>query len=105
MLAELRHVGRAAVTEVPRSKRLTPAVRQARVLKTTGAGLAAGDVPSAAPVPPRVATRTGIPSFVDVEHLDDPDVARPVASKVLWLGAAIPANAIKRDMWYPSNDF
>lgn len=80
-------------------------MRTREVLTTLGAGLDAGGIRQAKPVQPRVASRTGIPAYVPVEHGDDPDFARPVAAVVFWIGAAIPANAIKRDHWYPSNDF
>ena len=40
---------------------------------------------------------------VVVIHGDDPDVLRPLASWVRWVGAATPNNAADYDDWYPAD--
>lgn len=93
------------MTELPRRSPPTHDEMLRTVITNGSPGLARGYFRSAAPVPPRSASRTGIPSLLDVDHGDDPNFSRPVARKVFWRGAAVPANAEPSDFWYPSNDF
>jgi hypothetical protein len=46
---------------------------------------------------------TGQAGIVVVEHGDDPDVPRPGAVAVRWVGVATPTNALDYDDWYPAD--
>lgn len=92
------------MTEIPRKLPQLAAERQQIVQQRSGGGLTEGLLRSPAPVRQRSATPQGVPAFVTVDHLDDGNVARPIAAHVYWRGAAIPLNAEKTDSWYPSND-
>lgn len=37
-----------------------------------------------------------------VTHGDDPDALRPLATIVMWVGAATPSNAVDYDFWFPA---
>lgn len=51
----------------------------------------------------RVGQPTTVSGIAVVEHGDDPDVPRPLALVVWWVGAATPSNAVDYDDWYPAN--
>ncbi len=42
---------------------------------------------------------TGVSTFVRVHHGSDPDVARPNALYVEWVGSVAPLNATTEDTW------
>lgn len=42
---------------------------------------------------------TGISTFVRVHHQDDPNVARPNAQFVEWVGSIAPTNGTTEDTW------
>lgn len=42
---------------------------------------------------------TGVSTFVRVHHGSDPDVARPSAVYVEWVGSVAPNNATEEDTW------
>lgn len=42
---------------------------------------------------------TGISTFVRVHHLNDPNVARPFAQFVEWVGTVAPVNGTTEDTW------
>lgn len=42
---------------------------------------------------------TGVSTFVRVHHGSDPDVARPLAIYVEWVGNVAPNNATSEDTW------
>lgn len=48
---------------------------------------------------------TPAPALEIVKHYDDPDVPRPIARTVRWMGAADPVNKAPADERYPANDF
>lgn len=41
--------------------------------------------------------------FAVVTHGDDPDIPRPIADLVYWIGAATPANAEVYDLWFTAD--
>lgn len=45
---------------------------------------------------------TGVSTFVRVHHGSDPDVARPDALYVEWVGSVAPNNATTEDTWVQS---
>jgi len=46
---------------------------------------------------------TGVSTFVRVHHGSDPDVARPNALYVEWVGSVAPNNATEEDTWIDTN--
>ena len=46
---------------------------------------------------------TGVSTFVRVHHGSDPDVARPDALYVEWVGSVAPNNATEEDTWIDTN--
>ena len=54
---------------------------------------------STVPGPQGPAGPTGVSTFVRVHHGSDPDVARPSAVYVEWVGSIAPNNATVEDTW------
>lgn len=46
---------------------------------------------------------TGVSTFVRVHHGSDPDVERPNALYVEWVGSVAPNNATEEDTWIDTN--
>lgn len=46
---------------------------------------------------------TGVSTFVRVHHGSDPDVVRPSAVYVEWVGSVAPNNATTEDTWIDTN--
>lgn len=68
-------------------------------------GSYAGETRFALPGPFEGPAPEPVPPFAVVRHYDDPNVPRPLAGCVLWLGAADPTYKTPFDFRYPSNDF
>ena len=85
---------------VPRRLRPSSDERQLAINKTPRVLSAGGGQPLAAPVV-NVSGVAGMTPFEYVFHGDDPDVARPTALLVFWVGAATPNNGQVTDFIYP----
>lgn len=94
MIAEIRLNKRTKTIKV---------VNRKKNLRLTHSGKTGPEGPTGPIGPEGPQGPTGVSTFVRVHHGSDPDVPRPSAVYVEWVGSVAPNNATEEDTWIDTN--